>query len=69
MVAGDIDYHWNPLQKRRPRDVVYGPFAGVIGTFVRYRGKGRVVVHIEALGQFAGLMRMRRRGAVTEILS
>jgi transcriptional antiterminator NusG len=34
--------------------VVYGPFTGVIGTFVRYRGKGRVIVNIEALGQFAG---------------
>jgi transcriptional antiterminator NusG len=35
--------------------VVYGPFTGVIGTFVRYRGKGRVIVNIEALGQFAGV--------------
>jgi transcription termination/antitermination protein NusG len=35
--------------------VVYGPFSGVIGTFVRYRGKGRVIVNIEALGQFAGV--------------
>jgi transcription termination/antitermination protein NusG len=34
--------------------VVYGPFTGVIGTFVRYGGKGRVIVNIEALGQFAG---------------
>ena len=35
--------------------VVYGPFAGVTGTFVRYRGKGRVMVNIEALGQYAGV--------------
>ena len=35
--------------------VVSGPFAGVNGTFVRYRGKGRVVVNIEALGQYAGV--------------
>ena len=35
--------------------VVYGPFAGVMGTFVRYRGKGRVVVNIQALGQHAGV--------------
>jgi len=35
--------------------VVEGPFAGVIGTFVRYRGKERVIVNIEALGQFAGV--------------
>ena len=35
--------------------VVYGPFAGVTGTFVRYRGKERVIVNIEALGQYAGV--------------
>jgi len=35
--------------------VVHGPFAGVIGTFVRYRGKERVIVNIEALGQYAGV--------------
>ncbi len=35
--------------------VVNGPFAGVSGTFVRYRGQGRVVVNIEALGQTAGV--------------
>jgi len=35
--------------------VVQGPFAGVTGTFVRYRGQGRVLVNIEALGQYAGV--------------
>ena len=35
--------------------VVDGPFAGVIGTFVRYRGQERVIVNIEALGQFAAV--------------
>ena len=35
--------------------VVSGPFAGVTGTFVRYRGKQRVVVNIDALGQYAGV--------------
>jgi transcription termination/antitermination protein NusG len=35
--------------------VVNGPFSGVVGTFARYRGQGRVVVNIEALGQFAGV--------------
>jgi transcriptional antiterminator NusG len=35
--------------------VVYGPFAGVVGTFSRYGGKGRVIVNIEALGQYAGV--------------
>jgi transcription elongation factor/antiterminator RfaH len=35
--------------------VVHGPFAGVVGTFARYGGKERVIVNIEALGQFAGV--------------
>ncbi len=35
--------------------VVHGPFAGVVGTFARYGGKKRVIVNIEALGQFAGV--------------
>jgi transcription elongation factor/antiterminator RfaH len=35
--------------------VVQGPFAGVTGYFLRYRGQGRVVVNIEALGQFAAV--------------
>jgi transcription termination/antitermination protein NusG len=35
--------------------VATGPLAGVTGTFVRYRGQGRVVVNIEALGQFASV--------------
>ncbi len=35
--------------------VIHGPFAGVVGTFVRHRGKGRVIVNIEALGQYAGV--------------
>ena len=34
---------------------VKGPFAGVIGIFSGYRGDGRVVVNIEALGQFAAV--------------
>jgi len=35
--------------------VVSGPFTGIIGIFDRYRGVDRVVVHIEALGQFASV--------------
>ncbi len=35
--------------------VVQGPFTGVVGTFARYRGIGRVIVHIEALGQYASV--------------
>ncbi len=35
--------------------VAAGPLAGVVGTFVRYRGQDRVVVHIQALGQYAAV--------------
>ena len=35
--------------------VVDGPFSGVIGIFNRYGGNNRIVVHIEALGQFAAV--------------
>ncbi|HSO19467.1 MAG TPA: transcriptional antiterminator, partial [Desulfosarcina sp.] len=35
--------------------VVSGPFAGVTGIFSNYRGDGRVIVNIEALGQFAAV--------------
>ena len=35
--------------------VIHGPLAGLIGTFVRYGGKGRLLVNVEALGQYAGV--------------
>lgn len=35
--------------------VLYGPFAGVTGFFIRTRGQGRVVVNIEVLGQSAAV--------------
>ena len=35
--------------------VVNGPFVGVIGVFERYGGQDRIIVHIEALGQFAAV--------------
>ena len=35
--------------------VVNGPLTGVTGFFARYRGKRRVIVTIEALGQYAGV--------------
>ncbi len=35
--------------------VVNGPFTGVSGIFVRYKGGGRVVVNIDALGQSASV--------------
>ena len=56
MVAGnDPIATGNRFQKGDRVIVVYGPFAGVTGFFSRYRGKGRVVVNIEALGRFAGV--------------
>lgn len=35
--------------------VINGPFAGVTGVFLRYQGKGRVMVYIQALGRFAAV--------------
>ena len=35
--------------------VVRGPFSGVHGEFLRYKGKDRVIIKIETLGQFAGV--------------
>lgn len=35
--------------------VLRGPFTGVIGIFSHYRGKERIIVHIDTLGQFAAV--------------
>ena len=35
--------------------VVHGPFTGITGTFTRYQGRDRIVVNIDALGQFASV--------------
>lgn len=35
--------------------VINGPLIGVTGTFSHYRGKDRVIVEVEALGQFAAV--------------
>jgi len=35
--------------------VIDGPFTGVVGVFERYGAIGRIVVYIEALGQFAAV--------------
>ena len=43
------------LKKGDRMMVIRGPFMGMMGTFIRYRGKNRVIVNIEALGQFAGV--------------
>ena len=45
----------NNLKKGDNVLVVHGPLEGVMGTFVRYGGKGRIVVNVEALNQFAGV--------------
>jgi len=56
MVATDLPVNTGTrLRKGDQVLVVAGPFAGVRGSFVRYHGHGRVLVHIEALGQFAGV--------------
>ena len=56
MVAGDNEVLTGTRFGKGDRVmVVEGPFAGVTGTFVRYKGAGRVVVSIEALGQYAGV--------------
>jgi transcription elongation factor/antiterminator RfaH len=56
MVAGDHSVTTGDNLKKGDKVlVVSGPFVGVAGTFVRYGGKGRVVVNIEALGQYAGV--------------
>jgi transcription elongation factor/antiterminator RfaH len=43
------------FQKGERVIVVNGPFSGVTGIFERYRNQDRVIVHIEALGQFAAV--------------
>lgn len=56
MVATDQPVTTGSRFKKGDRVIVIdGPLAGVIGTFARYKGRGRVVVNIEALGQFAGV--------------
>jgi transcription elongation factor/antiterminator RfaH len=56
MVAAEEPLTTGERLKRGDRVVVVtGPFAGVIGIFVRYAGKSRVVVNIEALGRYAGV--------------
>ena len=56
MVTGDHSVTTGSSLKKGDKVlVVSGPFVGVTGTFIRYGGKGRVVVNIEALGQYAGV--------------
>ena len=56
MIAGDNPVTTGSRFKKGDRVIVVnGPFAGVVGTFMRYRGRERVIVNIEALGQYAGV--------------
>jgi transcription elongation factor/antiterminator RfaH len=56
MVTSERDITTGNNLKRGDRVmVIHGPLAGVIGTFVRYGGRGRIVVNVEALGQYAGV--------------
>jgi len=56
MVSGDHAVQTGTRFKKGDRVMVMtGPFSGVIGAFARYKGQGRVVVNIEALGQYAGV--------------
>jgi len=56
MVAANSDiYTGRQFKKGDKVMVTNGPFTGVMGIFVRHKGKDRVIVHLEALGQFAGV--------------
>ena len=45
----------NIIKKGEKVMVLYGPFAGLTGIFVRYKGQGRVMVNIDTLGQSASV--------------
>ncbi len=56
MVSGDQEIFTGTLFEQGARIMVTGgPFAGVIGTFIRYKGHGRVLIYIGALGQYAAV--------------
>lgn len=56
MVAADQMVTTGQKFKKGDRVIVsHGPFAGVSGIFIRYKGSGRVVVNIDALGQSASV--------------
>mgnify|MGYP001599461967 FL=1 len=56
MTAGDGKVLTGTVFKKGNRVIVIsGPLEGVMGTFTRYGKIGRVIVNIEALGQFASV--------------
>lgn len=42
------------MKKGDPVMIIEGPMAGIRGEFIRYKGKGRVIIKIDLLGQYAG---------------
>lgn len=42
------------LKKGDPVMIIAGPLAGIRGEFIRQKGKGRVVIKIDLLSQYAG---------------
>jgi transcription antitermination factor NusG len=58
MTTADIDLITGTnLQLKKGDEVliIEGPLAGVKGEFTRYKGKGRVIIKIDVLGQYAGV--------------
>ena len=43
------------LKTGDPVMILQGPMAGVKGEFTRHKGKGRVVIKLDVLGQYAGV--------------
>ncbi len=43
------------MKKGDPVIILEGPMAGARGEFTHYKGKGRVIIKIEVLGQYAGV--------------
>lgn len=43
------------LKKGDPVVILEGPMAGLKGEFCEFKGKGRVIIKIDLLGQFAGV--------------
>lgn len=58
LTAADTDLITGPcsrLVQGDPVMVMEGPFAGIRGEFIQYKGNGRVIVKLTVLGQYAGV--------------
>lgn len=58
LTAADCDLVTGPcsqLTQGDPVMVMEGPMAGARGEFIQYRGKGRIIIKISLLGQYAGV--------------